>query len=97
MSCRRIENYDPNKPVCNNQDDFNQAVVGAIQYNEKQRMKGKWAVVGAVVWLVLLFWAVSLALRNYGPDRLLHVMFAILFSPAYVLAYYVSGGRKNKN
>lgn len=96
MSCQRIENYDPNKPVCNNQNDFNQAVYSAIKYNQEQKLKGKWAVVGAVVWFCLLFWAVSLSLRYNGPEKLLHVMFAILFSPIYIISYYVSG-KRNKN
>lgn len=88
------ENYDRAKPVCDNQDDFNTALYTAVQENaDKNLEKNKpWIVVYGVVWFILMIWGVLLAMKTEsGPNRLLHIMFAITFAPLYVIAYYVSG------
>jgi hypothetical protein len=92
MSSRKKENYDPNQPVCNTQDDFNQAVQAAIKYNNKEAMKKAepWAIVCLCIWFVFFVWALVLAMKTVGKHRVEHIMFAILFSPAYVLATYLS-------
>lgn len=103
MSCGRMpqvnadmammENYDPNKPVCDNQDDFNMAFRKAVKYTNKKNMKEAqpWLIVYAVLWLIFLFWGVMLAMKiPSGPERVEHIVFAIVFGPAYVLAYYLS-------
>lgn len=89
---RSRENYDPNQPVCNNQDDFNEAVNKAIKYNNNENMKKAkpWIYVYLVVWLIFLIWAIVLAMQIApGHDRVVHLVFAIVFSPAYVLGYYL--------
>jgi SNF family Na+-dependent transporter len=92
MSCHQCENYDPNKPVCQNQDDFNQAWTHAIRYNEKEKVKeaGKWLYVSMVLWFIFLIWAIVVAMRiPKGPERIEHILFALLFSPAYLIASYL--------
>jgi uncharacterized membrane protein YgcG len=86
------ENYDVNQNVCGNQDDFNMAVKAAIKYTKKEDMKKArpWATICSVIWLIFLFWALMLAMRMpVGSERVEHVLFAIVFSPAYVLAHYL--------
>lgn len=86
------ERYDPNSPVCQNQDDFNVALKNAIKYNSDQNMKKAkpWLIVYAVLWAIFLVWGIMLAMQITSPvERVEHLLFAIIFSPAYVLAYYL--------
>ncbi len=97
MSCGRLpddymENYDPNKPVCDNQDDFNKAFRKAVKYNNKKANKKAqpWMIAYLVLWAIFLVWAVMLAMKVApGPQRVMHLTFAFLFAPAYVLATYL--------
>ena len=89
-----MENYDPNQPVCQNQDDYNQAFRQALKYNYKQNMKNArpamW--VAFSLYVVLTFWALMLAMRvSSNPERTEHLFFALVGGPVYVLAYYLSG------
>jgi hypothetical protein len=88
-----VENYDPAKPVCDNQADFNEAVRHAIKYSQEQAYKDvpKGAMyVYVIVYLILFIWALMLALQVKGSDRPLHIALAVLFSPVYILSYYLS-------
>jgi len=88
------ENYDPNKPVCDNQTDFNQALRAGIQYNNKQNINKSmpWLYVYLILYLIFFVWAIVLALRvPRGSQRTMHLTLALVFPPAYVLAYYVGG------
>jgi len=101
MMVPNVEPYDPNDPVCQNQDDFNMAFRKAVKYNNKKAMKDNrpWIIVYAVLWLVFLIWGVLLAMQlPPGPERTEHLLFALVFGPAYVLAYYlgVMGGGKSR-
>ena len=92
------ENYDPNKPVCDNQDDFNMALRKALKYNEKQDMKKAkpWVAVYLVLWLIFFIWAIILAMKVApGPERVEHLIFAMVFSPVYVLAHYLGVMKDN--
>ena len=87
------EFYDPNKPVCDNQDDFNMAFRKAVKYNNKENIKKSkpWMYVYLVLWLIFFLWAIILALQvPEGSDRVKHLVFAIVFSPVYVLSYYLN-------
>ena len=95
------ENYDPSKPVCDNQADFNMAFRKALKANEKENIKklGGWIYVYLVLWLVFLFWAVTLALKctRPGPERILHLSLAILLGPVYIISYYLNQMNSNGN
>jgi hypothetical protein len=96
--CKSKEGYDKDSPVCNNQDDFNQALKNAIQYNNKEAVKRAepWMTVCALIWLIFFVWALVLAMKlPHGSQKVQHIMFAILFSPAYVLANYISEFNRN--
>lgn len=86
------ENYDPNKPVCDNQDTFSQAFRKAIKYNDKENLKKAkpWVYIYLVLWIVFFVWAILLAMQvPSGPDRVEHIVFAMVLGPVYVLAYYL--------
>lgn len=99
MSCGRYpdmnmeENYDPSKPVCDNQSDFNIAVRKALKYNMKEDMKKAkpWIYVYMVLWAIFFVWAVIIAMKvaPAGAERTEHLVFAMVFSPIYVIAYYL--------
>jgi len=89
-----MENYDPSMPVCDNQDDFNRAFRNAVKYNmNKNEKKARpWMTIYAILYIVFLIWAFSIVCKNVlpGPDRVLHMLFALLFAPAYVLVHYLA-------
>lgn len=87
------ENYDPNAPVCNTQNDFNQAFSSAIDYTNQQQAKSGfgWNVAYIILWLICMVWGVLIAMQiPSGPERVEHVLFAIVAGPAYILAHYVA-------
>ena len=78
--------------VCENQDDFNRAFYKAIKYTRKEDTKKTGAVmtVAAIIYMVLLVWAILLAFKQPVQNRVVHVTLALVFGPAYILAYYLS-------
>jgi hypothetical protein len=80
--------------ITKNQDNFNDAVYKAIEYSmDKRYDKIDNTALGVylVAHLIFLIWAIILVSRlPKGPDRLLHLILAVLFSPLYVLGYYIS-------
>lgn len=98
MSRKRVrfqeqpEYYDPNSDVCSNQSDFNMAFKNAIKYTNDENMKKArpWLYVYLGLWTVFFVWAILLAMKvQAGPERVEHLVFAIVFSPVYVIAYYL--------
>lgn len=86
------EYYDPSKPVCNNQADFNIAFHKAIKQNNKDAMKKAkpWVVVSLTIWIIFFVWALILAMSlPSGAEKTVHLVFAMTFSPVYVLAHYL--------
>jgi hypothetical protein len=86
------ERYDPSKPVCDNQDDFNIAFRKAIKDAEEVNLKeGKpWIVMFSIFWLIFLVWGIMLAMKvPQGPERVEHLVFAMAFGPVYVIANYL--------
>ena len=95
--CSRVnytqENYDPKQPVCNNQDDFNQAFQQALKETAKDDLKKNrtYLIVYMVLWVIFFLWALFLAMQvPPGDGRTIHLVFAMLASPVYVLSHYLS-------
>ena len=82
-----IERYDPSKPVCDNQADFNVAVKEAInQYTDKgQSLTFAYFIFG----LIIIIWSISLALKS-TDQRLIHIVLGLAFAPVYIIAYYLN-------
>ena len=86
--------------VCTNQDTFNKAFRSAIKYNEKidekrerhrlRKMSGVICIY-SVIHLIFLIWGIMLAFKSQPPkNRVIHMTLAIIFSPIYVLSYYLN-------
>lgn len=81
-----------NTSVCANQDDFNVAFRKAIKHNNKENIKKAkpWIYVYLTLWTIFFVWAILLAMQvPTGPQRVQHLVFAIVFGPVYVLSYYL--------
>lgn len=92
------ENYDPSQPVCDNQGDFNIAFRKALEHNTRETYKKSkpWLYVSLVLWVVFFVWAVMLGMQvPAGPNRILHLVFAMMFSPVYVISYYLMGMKEH--
>ena len=78
--------------VCNDQKTFNKAVKKAINHLDESDSKNQAAnLVMVLITLTFYIWALLLALKVQDKQhRLLHVLFALVFGPIYVLAYYAS-------
>ena len=88
--------------VCSNQDNFNQAYRKAVDsYDDleyKSLSSNQKVVMGILISLQIIFiiWGVILAIKYIpGPQRPLHLVFAMTTGPVYVLAFYLSlmGGK----
>lgn len=80
--------------VCQDQDVFNKAVRKALKYTEKkEKPKGWVSIVSMAIYILFMFWALVLAMKVSTPStKTLHYVFAIVFSPIYVIAYYLGRG-----
>ena len=78
--------------VCNDQKTFNKAVKKAINNLDDPDSKNQTAnLIMVLITLTFYVWALLLALKVQDKQhRLLHVLFALVFGPIYVLAYYAN-------
>lgn len=78
--------------LCDNQDDFNDAFYKALKYSRKNDDKRMASCVGVymLIHLLFLFWAIILALKQPKDQQIVHITLAMVFSPVYVLAYYLN-------
>lgn len=79
--------------VCQNQDTFNQSLRQAIKYNEKQdRPKKLVQLILLAIYMIFIVWALLLASKVSDVEgRKLHFVLAMVFSPIYIIAYYLGG------
>lgn len=87
-----VKEFYTGSNVCDTQDDFNVAFDKAIKQNNKDAMKKStpWIYVYIVLLMIFFVWALVLAMQvPPGPGRLVHLVLAMVFSPIYVLAYYL--------
>lgn len=79
--------------ICTDQDDFNHAFYKALKHARKKDNK---MVAGAItvygfIHMIFLIWGIMLAFSSQPPhNRVVHITLAIVFAPAYVLAYYLN-------
>ena len=84
-----------NNNVCVNQDTFNNSVYKALKFSEEKMKKRDnkkcpYVTTYGITHIIFLIWAVILASRASPTNRLIHMMVAIVLSPLYVIAYYLS-------
>ena len=78
--------------VCNNQQDFETALKSAAKYvRDEERPPSDTMKIICVVYLFVGVWALLLALKvNPGEHRVEHIVLALIFPPAYIVAYYLA-------
>lgn len=78
--------------LCDNQDSFNDAFYKALKNSRKEDNKKMASGVGVylLIHLIFLFWGIMLALKQPKDQQIVHITLAMVFSPAYVLAYYLN-------
>jgi len=78
--------------ICNDQDSFNNAFDKALKH-EKHKMNkdNKTAmIIGSILMLIFIVWALLLAMKTPSEHRVIHLVLAMIFSPAYILAHYLN-------
>lgn len=78
--------------VCDSQADFNQAFKKALDDYNGKNVKGynTGMAVAAVIYLLLLVWAVVIAMKIPDRDhRTLHIFFAIMCPPLYIISHFI--------
>jgi len=79
--------------LCDNQKNFNHAFYDAIKYVRKKddQKISPFLTMYLIIHFIFLFWGIVLAFKSQPPEnRLVHITLAIVFAPAYVLAYYLN-------
>jgi hypothetical protein len=76
--------------VCDDQDTFNKSFRSAVKYVEKKEKPGKTVMtIAVIIYVFFTVWALMLASRMPSGEKTEHTMFALLFSPAYIISYYI--------
>lgn len=81
--------------ICQNQKSFDKAMRKAIKYDQnKEKISRVSLIISLGISLLLIVWALSLVynLNNNNNSKIIHYILAIVFSPFYLISYYV---RKN--
>ena len=83
-------------PICNNQDSFNTAFRSAVKYVDKKEKPNKSAqIIMFIILFVLILWALLLSMKSgSGQVQVKQVLLAIVFSPIYIIAYYLDKGNQ---
>ena len=82
--------------VCKDQETFNKALdtyqtVKEVELEEDMKKNRGMISAALVIMLLLLIWAVTLALRVQDSEhRVLHVFLALLTSPLYIISHFLS-------
>jgi len=78
--------------VCQNQDTFNQSFRQAVKYvREQDKPKNSLLIVAAIILAIIIIWSLLLANKvGSGQGRTEHFLLALLFSPAYIISYYLN-------
>ena len=83
----------PDTNLCDSQAGFNHAFYKALKYARKKDsnlMAGPLAIY-LVIHMIFLVWGIVLAFKSQPADnRVMHITLAMVFGPAYVLAYYLN-------
>lgn len=77
--------------VCQSQDVFNTSMRDALKYVAKQEKPKKRAqLVMLAIWVLIILWALILASKVRDVEgRKMHYVLALVFSPVYILSYYL--------
>jgi hypothetical protein len=75
--------------LLNNENAFNNEFSNSLK--KRKTMSEQLLMFYTLVHLIFLVWGVMLAFRSVPrQNRVMHLTLAIVFSPAYVLGYYIN-------
>jgi hypothetical protein len=78
------------KTVCDNQDIFNKSFRNSIKYVENKNKPNKTMMTLAlVIYVIFVVWALILSTKTPDNKRTEHILYSLLFSPAYIISYYL--------
>jgi ABC-type Na+ efflux pump permease subunit len=82
--------------VCKDNDSFKEAFKKAVEYTEEKADKplAMTRIVSTLIYIILIVWAVILAMKVPEDRRLLHLVLGLVFSPLYIIAHYLNMSRK---
>ena len=78
--------------ICHSQNDFNVAFEKAVKYtnNNYNRKLSPIQILTALVYVIIIVWALLLAMSVKDPNvKVIHLVFALIFPPVYIISYYV--------
>lgn len=77
--------------VCDDQKTFDKALKKASRFVQKEEQPRKMALVFCMaIYLILMIWALILAVKVAPPaQQVKHIVFAMVFSPIYIISYYL--------
>ena len=78
--------------ICQDQNSFNIAFKKALDDYNGKNVKNYNVIMGvsAAIYLILLIWAIFLAIKIPDRDhRTLHIFFAIACPPLYIISHYL--------
>ena len=89
----KCQEFAPLVDVCKDEFVLNKAFYNALQYvkaKDAKKLAGPLAVY-MVIHMIFLIWGILLAFASQPKaNRVIHITLAIVFGPAYVLAYYLN-------
>ncbi len=77
------------KNVCDDQEKFNKAFNKAvIALDKKPNMLTR--LISALIVVVILVWALLLAMQVPADRRQVHLVLALVFAPFYIISHYLN-------
>lgn len=78
--------------LCSDQDSFNHAFYKALRHSRKKDDRNVSGVVCVymIIHVIFLIWGIMLAFKQPVENRIVHITLAMVFSPVYVVAYYLN-------
>jgi len=78
--------------VCQDQQTFNEALKKGLEsLSEDKKVSSGYMLMYLILATIFLVWALMLSYQcPKSSNRILHILFALLASPLYVLSYYLN-------
>lgn len=77
--------------ICENQKNFDKAIDKAIYHLHKQKKPSTLSkIISLIIIIIIIVWAITLALKVSQQNKHIHLIFALAFSPFYILSHYMN-------
>lgn len=76
--------------VCSDQKKFSNALNHASKYIEKEQEPNHLSrIICISMYVIFVIWSLVLALKVQKNNQIKHIALAVIFPPAYIIAYYL--------